>query len=214
MQALLPPVVIESGGSITEDSSWLQPVHEDRHINLAELDAVLRGVNLALPRKPSVIHRRTYSACVHHWISDTLSEKTTARTKAASEILIRDQELASEYGVEIDIMPIKSHENRTDQFTRITQQWLDESRKKIEPLALSVAAPSNGLESIRIRNIHQVSGHPSVKHTLYFIRMISPGVPKTAVQEVARNCDKSQSIDPAPVHWKMVEDEYLDVRMD
>ena len=33
--------VIENGGATTEDTSWLQPVHEDRHINMAELDAVL-----------------------------------------------------------------------------------------------------------------------------------------------------------------------------
>ena len=42
-----------------------------------------------------------------------------------------------------------------------------------------------------------------MKHMLYFVRMVSPEVPKVAVQEVVRNCNKCQSIDQAPVHWKM-----------
>ena len=58
-------VAIEYDGAIIEDASWLRPVHADKHINLAELDAVLRGINLALHWKASVIHLRTDSACMH-----------------------------------------------------------------------------------------------------------------------------------------------------
>ena len=78
-------VAIEYDRAIIEDASWLQPVHADKHINLAELDAVLRGINLALHWKASVIHLRTDSACVHQWISDTLSGKARVRTKTATE---------------------------------------------------------------------------------------------------------------------------------
>lgn len=41
-------MVVESNGSMTKDASWLQAVHENKNINLAELEAVLRGVILAL----------------------------------------------------------------------------------------------------------------------------------------------------------------------
>ena len=37
--SLATGVVIENA----EDANWLQPVHEDRHINLAELDVVLKA---------------------------------------------------------------------------------------------------------------------------------------------------------------------------
>ena len=33
--------VIENEEAITENASWLRPVHEDRHIYMAELDVVL-----------------------------------------------------------------------------------------------------------------------------------------------------------------------------
>ena len=87
--SLATGVAIEYDGVIIEDASWLRPVHADKHIHLVELDAVLRGINLALHWKASVIHLRTDSACVHRWISDTLSGKARVRTKAASEMLIR-----------------------------------------------------------------------------------------------------------------------------
>ena len=46
--SLAPSVAIEYDGAIIEDASWLRLVHADKHINLAELDAVLWGINLAL----------------------------------------------------------------------------------------------------------------------------------------------------------------------
>ena len=57
--SLATGVAIEYDGAIIEDASWLRPVHADKHINLAELDAVLKGITLALHWKASVIHLRT-----------------------------------------------------------------------------------------------------------------------------------------------------------
>ena len=80
--SLATGVAIEYDGAIIEDASWLRPVH--KHINLAEFGAVLRGINLALHWKAGVILLWTDSACVHRWISDTLSGKARVRTEAAS----------------------------------------------------------------------------------------------------------------------------------
>ena len=70
--SLATSVAIEYDRAIIEDASWLQPVRADKYINLAELDAVLRGINLALHWRAGMIHLRTDSACVHEWISDTV----------------------------------------------------------------------------------------------------------------------------------------------
>ena len=82
-------VVIENSRSIAEDASWLRLMHKNRHIYLAELNAILRGINLELQWKARVIHLQKDSACVHSWISDTLTKKMQVHTKAASEMLIR-----------------------------------------------------------------------------------------------------------------------------
>ena len=41
-------VALEDNGSIIEDTCWLRPENDMQHINLAELDATLKKVNLAL----------------------------------------------------------------------------------------------------------------------------------------------------------------------
>ena len=57
---------------------------------LLGLDAVLRGMNLVLQWKAKTIHLWTDSACVHHWVLDTLSGQTRVCTKATSKMLIRN----------------------------------------------------------------------------------------------------------------------------
>ena len=78
-----------------EDASWLQKERDTQHINLAELDAVLKGINIALMLEATILHLHTDSACVHKWITDTLTGKARVRTRAASEMLIRLDALAS-----------------------------------------------------------------------------------------------------------------------
>ena len=81
-------VLLEKKGAVIEDTCWLWPMNDAAHINLAELDPVLKGINLALQWGVKVLHVRTDSLCVYHWVSDTLSGKARVRTKAASEMLI------------------------------------------------------------------------------------------------------------------------------
>ena len=40
------------------------------------------------------------------------------------------------------------------------------------------------LDFTQIMSIHQQSGHPGIKCTLYFLKQIDPGVSKAAVKEV------------------------------
>ena len=48
VSSLATCVVVESTGAPTEDVRWLRPVGEGKYINLAELDAMLKVVNMAL----------------------------------------------------------------------------------------------------------------------------------------------------------------------
>ena len=41
-------VLLEKDGIVLEDACWLWPTNDARHINLAELDAVVKDVNLVL----------------------------------------------------------------------------------------------------------------------------------------------------------------------
>ena len=90
-------------GAVVEDAYWLRPAKDSQHINLAELNTIIKGVNLAILWKTISLHLFTDSACVHKWISDTLTGKSMVRTKAAREMLIRQRldtiKLVKEYAL-------------------------------------------------------------------------------------------------------------------
>ena len=49
-------VALETNGTVIEDACWLRLTNDPQHINLAELNAALKGDNLALQWKATVLH--------------------------------------------------------------------------------------------------------------------------------------------------------------
>ena len=82
-------VSLEHNGAAVEDVGWLCKERDTQHINLAELDAMLKDVNMALIWKATRQHLHTNSACVHKWIMDSFLGKARMCTKVVSEMLIR-----------------------------------------------------------------------------------------------------------------------------
>ena len=120
-------VALETNGAVIEDACWLRPTNDAQHINRAELEAALKGVNLALQWEATVLHLVTDSACVHQWISDTLTGKARVNTRAAGEMLVRQwlgtlRSLAKEYGLTIDVKLVKSCQNRANSLTRVPRK--------------------------------------------------------------------------------------------
>ena len=64
-------------GAVVEDACWLRPAKDSQHINLTELDAIVKGINLAILWKTTTLHLFTDSACVHKWITNTLTSKAS-----------------------------------------------------------------------------------------------------------------------------------------
>ena len=107
------------------DSSLLATgvvLHTDRsgcnkqHINLVELDAVLQGINLALQWK-TAIRLFTDSACVHQWLSDSLTGKVQLATKTANKMLIQQcldtfMTLIHGYNLSFDVSLVRSDSNK------------------------------------------------------------------------------------------------------
>ena len=200
-------VLLQSCGTVLEDACWLRPVNDAQHINLAELDAILKGINLALQWRAKRLHLQTDSLCAYHWVSDTLSGKARVRTKAASEMLIRRRldtikRLVTEYGLSVDITLVTSDCNLADRLTRVPQRWYDSMKRDAEPVTTTCAASTGGLNAGQIMAIHQRSGHPGVRRTWYFVRLTNPSISKSAVRTVVKECQACQSIDPAPVRWR------------
>ena len=87
--SLASRVSFEQDGAGIENA--IQEERDTQHINLADFDAVQKGVNMVLMWKETILHLHTDSLCVHKWITDTLTGKASVHTRAASEMLIRQQ---------------------------------------------------------------------------------------------------------------------------
>ena len=196
-------VVVEVDGNVIEDATWLR-AEDASHINMAELDAMIKGVNMALEWQMKILHLRTDSLTVFHWISDALSGKARLRTKASSEMLIRRRvgtfkALLDEYGLTVDVKFVRSENNRADVLTRVPQRWLGRLNEgQDRPVCGAVI---DTLSAERIMKIHEDTGHHGIRRTLYFSRRVCPAVCRKDVQQVVRACQVCQSIDPAPVKW-------------
>ena len=192
-------VITTPEGCVIEDASWLRR-DESSHINIAELDAAIRGLNLAVAWGMESLDLRTDSVSVHHWISDALSGRARLRTKAQSELLIRRrvgvvQQLVEELSLTVSVTLVRSCENRADALTRVPRKWLRDN------VAAAAVVPA-GDRPLRaaISDVHEGAGHPGVRKTLYFARRnVSRDVTRADVQTVVSQCDVCQSINPAPV---------------
>ena len=200
-------VALETNETVIQDACWLCPTNDAQHINLAELDTALKGVNLALQWEAPVSHLVTDSTCVPWWISETLNGKAHVNTRAAGEMLVRQrlgtlQSLMKEYGLTIDMKLMKSSQNRADSLTRVLRRWMDLLKEGKEPVLKSCAIVGRQLDKDQVADIYHQSGHPGVKWTLYFTRSVDLQVSKETAKSVVKACKTCQAIDPAPVRWK------------
>ena len=113
-------------GDVIEDACWLRR-DKTVHINMAELDAMVRGVNLALAWGMRKVHLKTDSATVHRWVEDALTGRTRLRTKAQGEMLIRRRvdlirQLRDEMGICLSVQFVTSAQNCADKLTRVPNE--------------------------------------------------------------------------------------------
>ena len=65
-------VIVEVDGNIIEDACWLKK-NDSTHINMSELDAVIKGLNMGLNWKMNILHIWTDLKAVFHWVTDALT---------------------------------------------------------------------------------------------------------------------------------------------
>ena len=122
-------VSLEINGEIVEDAAWLRKNGDVAHINVAELDGVIRGVNLALKWDLKSIIVKTDSSTVRNWLSSTLTGRNRVRTHGPSEMLIRRrlqilEELREAFGLDLTVDLVPSEKNKADELTRVKKVWL------------------------------------------------------------------------------------------
>ena len=184
---------IEFNGEVIEDASCLRK----ECTNMTELDAVLKGLYLALVWGMTTMDVMTDSATVHRWIEDGLTGKSRLKTKASNEMLIRRRvdvvmELVKEYGLKMTVTLIPSARNKADVMTRVPKKWL---RKEDEMGVVAMNVED-------VAEVHRTVGHPGVQRTLYFAKRKDRQATRRSAQQAVKDCVECQSIDPPSVKWR------------
>lgn len=191
-------VLLEIEDRGVEDAAWLRKKEDFNHINVAELESILKGVNLALKWGLKNISLMTDSATVYGWVNAALTELKRIRTKGAAEMIVKRRlgilrDLIDEFDLQVTITHVPTTKNRADELTRVKKTWLtDVERDPQEKVTVCAGA-------IDLQTVHNMH-HVGVERTLFLARKIDPNVTRRSVQEVVSGCEMCQSIDPAPVY--------------
>ena len=81
-------VVVMQGAQTTDDAAWLRTKSDAMHINVAELDACLEGLSMALKWKPSDVTIKTDSHSVYSWLNSELTRDKPVKCAGQCEMLI------------------------------------------------------------------------------------------------------------------------------
>ena len=93
-------------------------------INVAELDAVEKGLNLGLKWGFVRLQIMTDSATVHSWLQSVLTGSHRPRTHGLSEMLIKRRlsllsDTVKDFGAEVTVRLVPSAQNRADSLSRV-----------------------------------------------------------------------------------------------
>ena len=76
--------VITIDSEVVEDAAWLRKKNDTSHINISELDAAIRGVNMALKWKAHTFVLKTDSSTVCGCLKSAFSDTHNIHTHAMS----------------------------------------------------------------------------------------------------------------------------------
>jgi transposase InsO family protein len=192
-------VSIEIDGEQVEDGCWLRK-DDGSHINVAELEAVIRGISLGVKWGITKMHVMTDSATVYGWVKSIIVNSKRPRVCGLGEMLIRRRlsmiaELVELYGLNVEMKLVKSEHNVADALTRVPKSWLGTK--------VCAAVEAGQQYSVQdIRDLHDTN-HFGVKKTLHLARgKWGASVSVEDVSRVVAECHVCRRIDPAPVRWK------------
>ncbi|KAI0982522.1 hypothetical protein GJ496_005922 [Pomphorhynchus laevis] len=171
-------VVIEVDGIIAEDASWLRPKDDPHHINMAELNACIRGLNLSIHWNLKNITLYTDSATVYSWICSTLYDERNVCVKGLSDMLIKRRlqmlkEIQTEFSLSITVKLIPSSQNKADHLTRVPKNWL-QYLKNNSSANIAVSVDMSTQDTNKIIELVHNRHHFGVERTIYFINRKYP----------------------------------------
>jgi len=164
------------------------------------LEAVIKGINLAVQWEFTDLEVMTDSATVYGWLSSLLSGDRPVRIRGLSEALVKRrlsliEDLRHECKINLSVSKVRSECNKADKLTRVPKSWLVTG-------SCHVAVDVEVKEKI-IRDSHE-QHHFGVARSFAIVKEENPDltVTKAEVKSVVDSCNQYLSIDPAPIQYQ------------
>ena len=192
-------VIVEIDKVMVEDGCWLRK-DDGNHINVAELEAVVRGLSCGIKWGLKSMRVMTDSATVYGWVNSVINDSKRPKVGGLGEMLTRRRlgmiaELISLYKLHVEVILVRSEANLADVLTRVPKKWL-----KPQTPVVSVGC-ADEYSVAAIRDLHDTN-HLGVDRTLYLSRCKwGDAVQRDDVVSVVRECQVCRRVDPAPVRW-------------
>ena len=191
---------IEVEGHIVEDAAWLRKVDDSMHINVAELEAVIKGLNLAIKWGMIETTIITDSVTVYNWVKSVITDSHRPKVNGMCEMIVKRRlgvigELMTTYNIELSVSLVKSACNKADALTRVDRKWL----KRNQPTIAAVGQPID--VKAAVKSMHEMH-HLGVGSTLYLAKQrFGPDIERGIVENVVKECLVCRRVDPAPASW-------------
>ena len=194
-------VALEVDGSIVKDVSWLRKESDYQHINVAELEAVGRGVNMAIAWGFKTFTLAVDSLTVVSWMTSVIQKRNRVRTKGAAEMLVKRRlgvigDIITEYGLNVTVRFVPSVENKADHMTRVPKRWLGYCETGEEAVSVVAAIATGEGPEDAIWAAH-LPHHLGIDRTLFLARQIDCNLTRQQVKQEVAGCEACQWIDPA-----------------
>ena len=139
-------VTLEVEGNMVEDGCWLRPYDDMRHINVVELDSVVKGLTLAVKWKLKNVKVVTDSRSVSGWLQRLVSNSSRVRVSGLQEVLVLRrlqiiEDLIATTGMQVEVQWVPSEANHADLLTRVPKEW-QKMTKRQPPVAVVVTSLS------------------------------------------------------------------------
>ena len=152
--------VIEVGDNVIEDSCWLRTKGDKRHINIAELDAVIKGVTMAAKWGLKNLQVVTDSKTVASWLQLIVNNVHRVMTSGLHELLVERRlqifdDMIATGRLALTVQWVPSADNHADRLTRVPAEWL-KIAKKVNPHGTVAAAvqPLTVIGPISLDRVH------------------------------------------------------------
>ena len=192
---------LQIDGHVVEDCAWLRK--DTAHINVAELEATIKGISLALKWKLTEVKLITDSASVYGWVCSILEDTKRPKVSGLSEMVIKRRletisQLIEEYELTLSIQLVPSEQNISDALTRVPRRWLQKvPRQETSDRVVASGAVEQTQRVAELHNRH----HLGVERTMHVVNRMQVAADRELVARVVDSCQVCKQIDPAPVSW-------------